>query len=423
MPVLLAATGVPYFAAALYLVLARVRLGTLPFFIVAAVMAVAFSLMLSRVWSRPAAPRHLLFAALALAAAFRLPPTIVDVGHRSDMVRYVWDGRVQLLGYNPYLVVPADPRLAYTHTEQTAAMPSARMRTPYPPAAQLFFRLVVSIRDSTLAMKVALVACDLLTVLVLWRWLVSTGRNEWLVLAYAWHPLVVLEIAHSGHVDALVALWITAAAYWLTRGRGMLATVAFVLAVMTKPLPVVLAPLFLGRVRVRDILAGIAVAVALFLPFLSRTELPLGLMPGVVQYFRFNAPIYRLIAWLTVPALAAALAVGAGLAVAFAARRHLSISRPEAWAWPMAVALVLGPVVYPWYLLSVVPFLFSWRTLPIMAWTFSVLPVYVVWQNVDAGVRWAVPPALLVLEYAVVAGVGLVVYRRARRYTTKDELA
>ena len=51
--------------------------------------------------------------------------------------------------------------MAHTHTEQTARMPSRRDRTPYPPAAQLFFRLVVSISDSTLAMKLALVACDL----------------------------------------------------------------------------------------------------------------------------------------------------------------------------------------------------------------------------------------------------------------------
>ena len=109
----------------------------------------------------------------------------------------------------------------------------------------------------------------------------------------------------SGHVDAFLVLMITATAYWLTRGRATLAVAAFVVAVMTKPLPVVLAPLFLGRIRPRDALIGIAVAIVLYLPFLSRTELPLGLMPGLVQYFRFNGPIYRLIAWLTLPAIAA----------------------------------------------------------------------------------------------------------------------
>jgi hypothetical protein len=96
---------------------------------------------------RPA--RRLLFASFALALAMRVPMAVAPVGADNDMVRYLWDGRVQLLGYNPYLVVPADPSMAHTHTDQTARMPSRHDRTPYPPAAQLFFRLVVAISDST----------------------------------------------------------------------------------------------------------------------------------------------------------------------------------------------------------------------------------------------------------------------------------
>ena len=65
---------------------------------------------------------------------------------------------------------------------------------------------------------------------VLWRWLVTTGRSRWLTLAYAWNPLVVFEIAHSGHIDALGALWMVASAFWLARRRTQLASVAFVLA-------------------------------------------------------------------------------------------------------------------------------------------------------------------------------------------------
>ena len=107
-------------------------------------------------------------------------------------------------------------------------------------------------------MKLALVVCDLLTMLVLWRWLQFTGRSEWLTLTYAWNPLVVLEVAHSGHIDALGALWTVASAFWLSRRRTQLATLAFVLAVTTKLMPIVLVPLFLGRIRRRDIAFGAA---------------------------------------------------------------------------------------------------------------------------------------------------------------------
>ena len=97
-----------------------------------------------------------------------------------------------------------------------------------------------------------------------------TGRSEWLTLAYAWNPLVVFEIAHSGHIDTLCALWIVAAAFWLARRRTQLASIAFVLALATKLVPIVLAPLFIGRVRKRDAFIGAMCLVALYLPFCLR---------------------------------------------------------------------------------------------------------------------------------------------------------
>ena len=171
-------TGTVFVAASLSLALSQAPLGSPLFFLLAAVMGAAYLVMLSRVWDGPPAPRRLLYAAFAIAVAIRIPLAVPRVGHDNDMVRYVWDGRVQTLGYNPYFVVPADPAMASTHNDETREMPSRRARTPYPPGAQLFFRLVVSLRDSSRAMKAALVFCDLMTMIVLWRWLLVTdGAN------------------------------------------------------------------------------------------------------------------------------------------------------------------------------------------------------------------------------------------------------
>jgi alpha-1,6-mannosyltransferase len=291
-------------------------------------------------------------------------------------------------------------------------MPSRRHRTPYPPAAQLFFRLIVAIGNSTLAMKLALVACDLLTIAVLWRWLAASGRSEWLTLAYAWNPLTVLEIAHSGHIDALGALWITATAYWLTHRRTALACVAFVLAVATKLLPIVLAPLLLGRVRPRDLILGIALAALLYLPFTFGTELPLGALPNVVANIRFNGPVFRALAWVSSPQIAAAVALVTGMSAALWARARLPASDPAAWAWPMAIALLGAPVIYPWYLLYLTPFLFTRATMPLLVWTISVIPVYLVWHLARAGGRWAAPPAVMMVEYGALLIACVMVLRR-----------
>jgi hypothetical protein len=415
-PRLLAVTGAAYLAAIVVLVITKAPLGSPVFFVAVAVAAAAYAVVMARVWREPHARRRSLYAAFAIAVALRIPIALAPVGPDSDMVRYQWDGRVQLLGYNPYAVVPADPAMAHTHTEQTARMPSRRDRTPYPPAAQLFFRTVVLISDTTLAMKLALVLCDLLTMVVLWRWLVATNRSEWLTLAYAWNPLVVFEIAHSGHVDTLAALWIVASAFWLARRRTQLASIAFVLAIASKFLPIVLAPLFLGRVRKRDIFVAGLFLIALYLPFSSASSVPLGAVPNVVDRIRFNSPLFTAIAAITFPRFAAGVALAAGLLVATWARFRLAPTDPVAWGWPMAVAVAFAPVIYPWYLICLTPFLFSVLTVPLIAWTISALSVYEVWDLSRHGGRWITPASVMLFEFGVfVIAIAIVAVRYRRK--------
>ncbi|MEX2661733.1 MAG: hypothetical protein WD227_07380 [Vicinamibacterales bacterium] len=410
---LIAVSGAAYLAAMIVLAVSQARLGTPLFFLCAGVGIAAFAAVLTVVWRAPHDRRRLFLVAVLFAVAFRIPLAAPRVNSDNDMIRYLWDGRVQTLGINPYAVRPADPEVAFTHTDETRNMPSARARTPYPPAAQLFFRLVVTLQDSSRAMKLALVLCDLLTILVLWQWLLATGRSEWLALAYAWNPLVVLEVAHSGHIDALGALWIAAAAFWLTRRRTALGTIAFVLAVATKLLPIVLVPLLWRRISVRDGLIGAALFVLLYMPFASGADV-LFAVQNVVQHIRFNGPVFRFLANLTSPDTAARIALGAGLLTAVWCRWKLAADDPAAWAWPMAVAIACAPVIYPWYLLYFTPFLLFPTTLPLIAWSCSVLLTYVVWERALDGGRWIVPESVVWAEYAVVLVVTVATVLAAR---------
>jgi hypothetical protein len=279
----------------------------------------------------------------------------------------------------------------------------------------LFFRLVVWIHDSTRTMKLALALCDLLTILIVWRWLPLIGRPEWLVIAYAWNPLVVLEVAHSGHIDALGALWIAASAYWLTRRRTALASLAFVFAVATKLLPIVLLPLFWRRVRLRDAAVAAILLALLYLGYTRDGILPFGALPNVVAHIRFNGPLFRFISGLSTPQVAAMFAVGAGMLVAGWCRWKLGSDDPASWAWPMAIAVAGAPVIYSWYLLYFTPFLLSVATLPLTAWTISVIPTYIVWRLAYSHTTpWVVPSAVLRWEFVVPLVAGAVVLARAR---------
>jgi hypothetical protein len=397
--------GAAVVAALAALAITEAPLGTPLFFAFAAVPCVVYGLLLRRLLRGEVDAERLLRTALLLAVAFRVPPAVAPVGADNDMVRYMYDGRLQRLGINPFLVVPADPDVAWTHTDITRRMPSIRARTPYPAAAQLFFRAVVTIRETPRAMKIALVLCDLLTIWVLVTWLRQTRRSPWLALAYAWNPLVILEVAHSGHIDALGALWIAVAAWMLTTGRPMRASIAFVIAIASKLLPIVLVPLFWRRIRVRDAVAGAAVLFLLYLPFRSAGALPLGAVPNVVAFIRFNGPLFKGLAALWTPQGAAAVAVLGGFAVAAWMRFTRPAEDPAAWAWPMAVSLAAAPVIYPWYLLYFTPFLFTSATLALVAWTYSALLVYVVWYLSKHGHRWFVPVPVLWIEFGVVVAV------------------
>jgi hypothetical protein len=401
---LVAAGGAAALAAFVALAATQALLGSPLFFALAAIPCVVYGLLL-RVLLAPQAPlrsRGLLITALLFSVAFRAPLLVRQVDAKSDMIRYLYDGRLQRLGYNPFLVTPSDPALAWTHTDETRQMPSIRARTPYPAAAQLFFRFVVTIHESSRAMKLALVACDVLTIAVLLAWLASTGRSPWLALAYAWNPLVILEIAHSGHIDALGVLWIAVSAWMLSTGRTMRAAIAFVLAVATKLLPIVLLPLFWKRIRIRDAFAGAIVLALLYAPFASAGTLPLGAVPNVVAYIRFNGPIFKLLAAVFTPQAAAAAAVLGGLAAAAWMRVRTTAHDPAAWGWPMAVSLAAAPVVYPWYLLYFTPFLFARSCAGLIVWTFTALPLYAVWELARHGHRWFVPAPLEWVEYGAI---------------------
>jgi len=108
----------------------------------------------------------------------------------------------------------------------------------------------------------------------------------------------------------------------------------------------------------------------------------------------------------------------AGLAVAAWMRARTSADDPAAWAWPMAVSLAAAPVIYPWYLLYFTPFLFTRSTWPLIVWTYSALPVYVVWHLSRQGHRWIVPPWVMAVEFGAVLLAALFMLMRRRAQAT-----
>ena len=392
------------------------RTGEPSFIIPLAVAAGAYLLAVRELFSTQKFPRHVVVVGLALSALWHFQFLRMPSGLDDDVHRYLWDGRVQRLGFNPYILVPSDPALAGLHTPETRTLNNPEVPSPYPPGAQLFFRAVVAIHESTFTLKVAFVICDVALVFVLFDVLRRTGQGEHWVLAYAWHPLLAIEVAGSGHVDIVGVLLLLVSAAALVRRWRAVAAITFGLAVSVKFLPIVLLPLYWKRVRMRNgALAAIVVGL-LYVPFLDHGSIPFGALGTYVQRFRFNDPVFATLERVTAPQVVAGLAVVVGLLSAIWIRRESAEGSLDAVAWPMAASLLCAPVVYPWYMLWLLPFLRSTSTLPILIWTLSIFPTYYVWRLRTLGQAWVVPGWIMLLEYGSVAvAAAIITFLRMRR--------
>jgi len=350
-----------------------------------------------------------------LAALWHLPLLLTPPGSDDDVHRYLWDGRVQRLGYNPYLVVPSDPALAGLHTPETRTLNNPGLPSPYPPGAQLFFRAVTAIHESVFALKLAFVICDLAIVFILLDILRRSGQGSHWVLAFAWNPLLATEVAGSGHIDIVGVLLLLVSVAALGRRWRAVAALAFGLAVAVKLLPIVLLPLYWKRVRIRDAALAATVVGLLYVPFLNHGRIPIGSLGTYVQSFRFNDPVFATLERVAAPQLVVGLAVLAGLLTAIWMRSKAPAWSSDAFAWPMAATLLCAPVAYPWYLLWLLPFVRSASTMPIIIWTISIIPTYYVWHLRTLGRPWLVPGWVMLLEYGSVATAGAII--GLRRFT------
>jgi len=391
-------------------------LGALSFSIPLAVAGVAYLFAIREFFSTPRFPRRAIVIGLVLAALWHLPFLLTPPGSDDDIHRYVWDGRVQRLGYNPYIVVPSDPALGGLHTLETRTLNNPDLPSPYPPGAELFFRAVTAIHESIFALKVAFVVCDLAIVLVLLDILRSSQQGAHWVLAYAWNPLLATEVAGSGHIDIVGVLLLLVSVAALGRRWRAVAALAFGLAIAVKLLPIVLLPLYWRRVRLRDGALAAVVIGLLYAPFFNHGRIPIGSLGTYVQSFRFNDPVFATLERVAAPQLVVGLAVLVGFLTAIWLRGKSVAWSSDAFAWPMAASLLCAPVVYPWYLLWLLPFLRSASTLPIIIWTVSIIPTYYVWHLRTLGRPWLVPGWIMLLEYGSVAVAGAIIgFRRLKR--------
>lgn len=339
--------------------------------------------------ARRTAPSALTILGVALllrALVLPLPPALSD-----DVLRYLWDGKVVAAGFDPYTLAPDSEALESLRDADWEALPHKDVPTVYPPVAQVLFSIAARLPGSLYVLKgvlacLELLGCALLIVIARRRG-ISLDRVTW----YAWNPLVVVETAGMGHVDAIGVTAVIAVVLWLGPGRRRPARSAVMAAVgvLAKIVPLLAVPMW-ARISGRPlhflVVAGLVTSVGL-LPLTIGTG---GVPPGLVRYavsWEFNGPLYeplwRALDWVGAPGLVA----GSLDALKALTGRHEAVNFVYAYRYPQFLAkLVLWGVlaaamvsslrrregvsatgrlfgwmilcsatVYPWYLLWVLP--------------------------------------------------------------------
>jgi alpha-1,6-mannosyltransferase len=320
-----------------------------------------------------------LWLILGVAIGLRAYVLLFDPMLSSDIYRYVWDGKVQATGINPYRYVPADSALAslrdgtiFPHINRaTTAV------TIYPPVAQFFFLIVTRIGENVTVMRLALVGCEAVTVAIIALFLRRMNQPVTRVVAYLWHPLPLWEIASSGHVDALMLALMLLGLWIALSGHALRGAVLIAFSVLAKPY---VAPVLAGIWRPWDLkmpLVVIAIITLCYLPYLSVGWGVLGfLTQGYLREEGISAgnDLWPLALWRLVfgehhgdvvfyVAMAALVLLFAGLAVARSGDRPIA-SRLAGINRLLLLTLLLLSPNYPWYFLAVTPFVALCGSLP-----------------------------------------------------------
>lgn len=330
--------------------------------------------------------RKVLVFILGLAVVLRVYALSFHPFLSTDVYRYVWDGTVQAAGINPYRYVPADPTL--TQLRDAAIYPNINRAnyavTIYPPVAEFFFLVATRFGASTLVMRLAMLTCEALSVFVMLLMLRRMQQPLTRIVAYAWHPLAIWEIANGGHVDSLM-MTLTLVGLWAAiAGRPQSGAFAVALASLAKPLA---APAFavIWRPWNWKIPVIVVAAVALcYLPYLSvgwgvldflthRYLNEEGLDSGggfwLLSLWRlaFGTSRYDVACYVL---LAGALLLYLALRAAFQRTQNAAAILSNANVLFLAALLLLSPE-YPWYYLILVPFTALLRNRPIWAPTLA----------------------------------------------------
>jgi hypothetical protein len=322
------------------------------------------------------------------------------------MYRYVWDGRVQSQGINPYVHPPSSDSLVSLRDK--AIYPHINRKsfpTIYPAGAQIFFLASHGlVGDSIRGLKAVLVLFDVLTMIVLIALLSTYGLQETRFVVYAWNPLVMLEISHSGHLEGFFVFLVVLAFFLHSRDKKTLGVLSLACASATKIYPALLLPAFINRgERIKSLSIFFSCVLLFYLPYMSAGKKMLGFLPIYFRdpYESFNLGLkyflmhmFPRLDYFLLTKILVGIVFVAGLIVFLKDKEREEVLKYSFIL--ISLQLIFMPAaLHPWYVIWLIPLLAFYPSPAWLLFSCTVVFSYLKYGSAEG----VMAPWILYLEY------------------------
>ena len=322
-----------------------------------------------------------------------------------DVYRYLWDGKVQSAGINPYQYPPDAEELRHLYsTLLPSSLNHPEMGTVYFPLSQWTFYLVYQLSgENVWGFKLLLLFSEIATLWGLTLILSRLRIPRKFIILYAFCPLAIMSFSIDAHVDALGLPFLIFSLLFHLNGKRVLSLLLLGASMSVKPVGLVLLPLLFFvekdfKARVQVLLIPLLVVGLQFLPYLGGS-MPIQSLETFTKHWTFNGAIHETLFLYVADNQKTRIVCGILLAVALLL---LSLSRRDLTDkvyYSILFLLLFSPVVHPWYvtwLAVFLPIARRWSGI-VLASTVS-LTAFTVMHYKLSGV-WTQDPLVLVVEY------------------------
>jgi len=274
-----------------------------------------------------------------------------------DYYRYLWDGKIQSNGINPYLYAPDDQTLNPFHSELLPEKVSyPQIRTIYFPVSQFLFTLAYRISgENAIGLKIILLLAELLILISFYYLFKRFSIDLKYILFYAVLPLVLFQFFIDAHVDLVGVALMLASITLYFYDKKIFSYLLLGLSISVKPTGLLLIPFLFQNEqkfieKIKSVFIPIIVFIITFLPYVF-TATPLDTLINFTAKWTFNGMIYDILNIFLSNNLSIRLLCGILFLLVFIFLFTSKIDFLKKVYLSLFLLMIFSPVVHPWYLI------------------------------------------------------------------------